>query len=82
MLQEFEQIIINLEKARMGMQKHAVKVNPGHTDTQSSQKNSEVTKVVSMIKSVEGLVKEFEMKVKRGIYYGTKTTTDEETNSR
>tara|TARA_R100000781_G_scaffold97421_1_gene61248 strand:- start:543 stop:788 length:246 start_codon:yes stop_codon:yes gene_type:complete len=81
MLQDLEQIILNLEKAKMGMQKHSVKVSLGHSDTQLSQKNSEVTKIVSMIKGVESLVKEFDMKIKRGIY-GTTKKINEETNGR
>jgi len=81
MLQNFEQIVLNLEKARMGMQKHSVKVSPGHSDTQSSQKNMDVTKVVSLIQGVESLVKEFDMKINRGIY-GTTKKIDEETDGR
>ena len=63
------------------MQKHSVKVSPGHSDTQSSQKNMDVTKVVSLIQGVESLVKEFDMKINRGIY-GTTKKIDEETDGR
>ena len=41
----------------------------------------DVTKVVSLIQGVESLVKEFDMKINRGIY-GTTKKIDEETNGR